>query len=232
MTARIIPLIPPLERGEVTIFVLTFSLLNGGFRAELVHAVDYRPDVIDGRAENYAVAKVEDVARASARHVDYLLDPLPYLGDRAEEDYGVEVALYGLVIADGLPCVVEPDLPVDSDDVSPGELNEVEIGACVGAEVYYGHALFPDPLYYLLCIWHRVVPEVVRPEAPDPAVEELHYLRSGVYLGLEVYDYDLGDLVHQYLPALGVRVHELFCVDVVLRALALDYVARERKGRA
>ena len=75
-------------------------------------------------------------------------------------------------------------------------------------------------------------PVVVGREAADPAVEQLHGLRSGCDLRVEVAGDRAGQAAHQRVPRLRRLVHQRLGVHVVARAAAFDDVRRQRERRA
>jgi hypothetical protein len=82
-----------------------------------------------------------------------------------------------------------------------------------------------------MCGQH-VAPVVVGRERADPAVEELHGLRAGGDLQVQVVAHRDGEPLHERVPRAGVVEHEALRLEERARAAALDQVRRERERRA
>ena len=72
---------------------------------------------------------------------------------------------------------------------------------------------------------------VGRRERAHPGVEELHGLRAGGDLAVQVVGGDLGEARHEGVPGRRLRAHEALGVEEVPRGAALDQVRGEREGR-
>ena len=141
---------------------------------------------------------------------------------------------------DLLDGLLHVEAPVDADDVAAGLLGQVEHRGRAVREVDDRHAAIRNDLVAVrldlvddaLGVLQHGALVVARSDVADPAVEELHGLRAGVDLRLEVGDGGVGELGQQQVPRLGLAPHERLAVLVVARAVALDRVARERERRA
>ena len=75
-------------------------------------------------------------------------------------------------------------------------------------------------------------PVVLGGQAADPAVEELHGVRAGGDLAVEIRDRERGELLHQRAPRGRLAVHERLRLEEVLRGMPFDQIGRDRKGPA
>src|ERR1043166_165150 len=70
---------------------------------------------------------------------------------------------------------------------------------------------------------------IIRTQASDPRIKQLHHLRARCDLCVQVLRKTSRDQSQESLPGTGVVVHQACGVDVVLRTAAFDYVRSECK---
>ena len=154
-----------------------------------------------------------------------------------EEQYRIEVALYGAFVAERLPAGVKRDAPVEANDFGSGLLHRGKKGRAVGAEIDDGHSglFLADLLQAFDEVGHvrqSVAAVVFDAQAAHPAVENLDGVGSGAHLLGGILGGHGDQLLHQFVPGGGLGVHHFFGVDVVAGASAFDHVAGEGEGRA
>ncbi len=72
--------------------------------------------VVHRRVRKNAVPKIEDVPRSRVGEAKDVLGSLLKLVPRSEQQNGIEIALYGVIVPNRSPAFVERDAPVEADD--------------------------------------------------------------------------------------------------------------------
>jgi hypothetical protein len=201
-------------------------------RCPVADVLDEAADVLDRCLRDEPVPDVEDVAGATARAVEHVVDPQPELSPWREQGHRIEVALHGSFVPDDLPRLVQRQLPVEADDVAAASGGVVEVGAHPEREIDHRHTRARDRGEELTVRRGDVAEVVVTPERPPgPGVEHLQHLSSRARLRQQVVGLDRGELRHEPLPRRGLGEHERLRLREVPRRRALERVARERERR-
>ena len=146
-----------------------------------------------------------------------------------EQHGAVEVPLDAAVVADPLPGDVERHAPVDADHVAADGRPLLEQVRVAGREVDRGHV---DRLEHARRVGRDELAVVGDRERAGPGVEELDRVRARSGAGGDVQSECLGELLHQRVPDLRLRVHARLGQLELARGLALDQVARDRERAA
>ena len=146
----------------------------------------------------------------------------------------VEISLHGQARSDPAPRLVEGDPPVDADHRAPGRGHGGQQFARAHAEEDGGNVgvgarqLGEEPPGGR----QHQLPVVVRGEDPGPAVEDLHGRGPGVQLGPQGRQGQITEPLGQFVPDLGVSVHQRLHLGEVLGRTTLDQVAGHGEGPA
>src|SRR5919198_1797121 len=116
------------------------SSSGGNDGSSLVDELHQAAKVVRMRVRQYAVAQVEDVARAASGAAKDVLRGRLHALPWAEEDRRVEVALDAPVLADLRPAAVERDAPVEADHVAARVAHRSQQVRGARAEVDRGRA--------------------------------------------------------------------------------------------
>lgn len=156
--------------------------------------------------------------------------------DRTDASLSGDARITGLMgsgqrCGNALSSDIERCLPVNADHVRPhcGHLPEQLSG--VHPEVDYRDIVRAHGLDNLLRIGGDELAVVAQTEEPCPGIEELNRIGPGLDLNLEKADHCRGELVHQRVPQLRLRVHHRLRHPMVLRRPSLDQVRRQSERR-
>src|SRR2546428_673119 len=131
--------------------------------------------------------EVKDVAVVAAGAVQNPRGAIANLIERTEQRYRIEIALHPDVVADALPAGGQVDAPIEPDHVATGLAHQLQQAGCGGPEVDHGYA-GRDAGNDVARVRQHKAPVVIRRKTAHPAVEELHGLRPGGDLRVEVAD--------------------------------------------
>ena len=156
---------------------------------------------------------------------------MPDPGRSGQQERRIEIALHADPRAQAAPRLPEIDTPVQADHGAPGLPHQFQQPRRSRPEVDHrnprrdsgddaAHVRQDSPLV------------VLGGQASDPAVEELHGVRAGGDLAVEVPDRQDGELLHQRVPGGRLAVHQPLRLEEVLRGMPFDQIGRHRKGPA
>ena len=178
------------------------------------------------------MAQVEDVAWLAlgfCKHRVHLAGQyLPW----GQQGHRVQIPLDGVVASDRLPGRGQGYPPVHADDLRIQVLEKRQQACGAGGKVNSRDARRLQSPQQGLDVGFHITGIVPRTQSAGPTVEDLHRLRAGVDLGLEVIQGDADQPLHEGIPGLGMVVHPAFGLDVVAGTPALDGVRSRGEGRA
>src|SRR6266566_1538483 len=124
-----------------------------------------------------------------------------------------------------LPRKIERLLRIDADYVAASFRHQLEQRGALRSEMDSRDALYvrEDAGHVRL----NEIGVIPRTQGSNPRVEQLHDLRSGAHLGVEIANDDGAELLEEGTPRLRLGVHERLGGRVVARRSSLDQVAGE-----
>jgi hypothetical protein len=175
--------------------------------------------------------EVEDVTGMAGDATQDVVGLVEHSRDGAEQQGWIEIALQGAIEADAVPRHIQRDTPVDADHITAGVAKLLENGRGTRSEMNRRHAS-ADGVEDPPRVRQRELAIIVRAQVADPRIEHLHGVDAGVDLRAEIVGDDVGQLLAEAMPGIGMPVHQRLRLGEVVRMSAFDRVRGERERRS
>src|ERR1051325_306509 len=144
-----------------------------------------RDHVFNRSFRQYSMAEIKNVSRPSLSLSENSFHLLSQYLLICKQDDGIEISHHRHVVTDTLPAFVETHAPVEPDHVAAGFTHQLEQRRSTRTEMDYRHARSDIPDHVARVRQHEFA-IVIRAQAPDPRVKQLHRLRARCDLRIQV----------------------------------------------
>src|SRR5947209_11322131 len=188
-----------------------------------MHSVDQLNYILRRCLGQNSMAEIKNVSWSTSSLIKNLLRFGPKMGRTCEQRNRVKITHNSFVVPNALPGLIEPNAPINANHIPTGSAHQLEQRRGAGAETDYWRSR-RETFNHTPRMRQNVFAIIVHAKTADPRIEELHRLRSGSNLRVQIFCQRAGYQSHHRVPGTVVVIHQPFGVDIVLRAAAFNHV--------
>src|SRR6056297_3669788 len=199
------------------------------FATQSMHTLHQMNRVLRRYRRQDAMTQIEDKTGTVSIFIQNPLDFFLNIIFRSIKNRGVKIALHGHIVTEDSASFVDIEMPVKTDDITAGSLDQVEHGATVFNKIDNWDILAIKTIDQAFHIRQIIALKIVGSQKAPPGIKNLDRLGAGGNLHIQIASIHLGDLFHQLVIERKVAVHHLLEAGKILTSLPLNHVARQGK---